>query len=354
MPAKGKHRRPKTSSLSRGFAVAGTGGAALALPLIGAAGAHAAGAPAAAPAAAPVSAPDAAPVSAPQSPESFQAPQAPQAAPAAAKASPTVYTVVSGDYLSKIAADRRLSGGWERLYADNRQAVGSDPSMIHPGLKLTLGAAAPAAESAPAPARPSQSQSQSRSGKAAAAPAPKSPDRSSGAAQAGSDDGSATKTPAKRPAASGGQGGDTSGDTSANAGTGTGFVAPVGGGISTQYRASGAMWSSGYHTGVDFIASSGTTVKAVGAGTVVSAGWGGAYGNEVVIRHADGKYSQYGHMSSLSVSTGQSVTPGQRIGLSGSTGNSSGPHLHFEIRTGPSYGSDVDPLAYLRSKGVSI
>lgn len=348
MPAKGKHRRPKTSSLSRGFAVAGTGGAALALPLIGAAGAHAAGAPAAAPVAAPVSAPDAAPVSVPQSPVSVQATQA---APVAAKAAPTVYTVVSGDYLSKIAADRRLSGGWERLYADNRQAVGSDPSMIHPGLRLTLGSAAPATESAPAPARPSQSQS--RSGKAAT-PAPKSPERSSGAAQAGSDDDSATKAPAKRPAASGGQGGETSGDTSANAGTGTGFVAPVGGGISTQYRASGAMWSSGYHTGVDFIASSGTTVKAVGAGTVVSAGWGGAYGNEVVIRHADGKYSQYGHMSSLSVSTGQSVTPGQRIGLSGSTGNSSGPHLHFEIRTGPSYGSDVDPLAYLRSKGVSI
>ncbi|MFE2526811.1 LysM peptidoglycan-binding domain-containing M23 family metallopeptidase [Streptomyces sp. NPDC059382] len=338
MPAKGKHRRPKTSSLSRGFAAAGTGGAALALPLIGAAGAHAAGAPASAPVAAPVSAPDAAPVSVPQAPVSTQA------APVAAKAAPTVYTVVSGDYLSKIAADRQVSGGWERLYADNRQAVGSDPSMIHPGLKLTLGAAAP--ESAPAPARPSQSQS--RSGKAA--PAPKAPERSSGAAQAGADDGSATKTPAKRPAASGGQGGDTS----ANAGTGTGFVAPVGGGISTQYRASGAMWSSGYHTGVDFIASSGTTVKAVGAGTVVSAGWGGAYGNEVVIRHADGRYSQYGHMSSLSVSTGQSVTPGQRIGLSGSTGNSSGPHLHFEIRTGPSYGSDVDPLAYLRSKGVSI
>ncbi|MFF3425627.1 peptidoglycan DD-metalloendopeptidase family protein [Streptomyces sp. NPDC002602] len=342
MPAKGKHRRPKTSSLSRGFAVAGTGGAALALPLIGAAGAHAAGAPASAPVAAPVSAPDAAPVSVPQAPVSLQATQA---APVAAKAAPTVYTVVSGDYLSKIAADRQVSGGWERLYADNRQAVGSDPSMIHPGLKLNLGAAAPAAESAPAPARPSQS----RSAKGAAA-APESTDRSSGAAQADSEAGSASKAPAKRPAAPTGQGDDTS----ANSGTGTGFVAPVGGGISTQYRASGAMWSSGYHTGVDFIASSGTTVKAVGAGTVVSAGWGGAYGNEVVIRHADGKYSQYGHMSSLSVSTGQSVTPGQRIGLSGSTGNSSGPHLHFEIRTGPSYGSDVDPLAYLRSKGVSI
>ncbi len=131
-------------------------------------------------------------------------------------------------------------------------------------------------------------------------------------------------------------------------------MAPLGGGISTNYKVAGSMWSSGYHTGVDFIASSGTTVKAVGAGTVVSAGWAGAYGNEVVIRHADGKYSQYAHLSSLSVSSGQSVTAGQSIGLSGSTGNSTGPHLHFEIRTGQSYGSDIDPVAYLRSKGVSI
>jgi murein DD-endopeptidase MepM/ murein hydrolase activator NlpD len=131
-------------------------------------------------------------------------------------------------------------------------------------------------------------------------------------------------------------------------------VAPVGGGVSTQYKVAGAMWSSGYHTGVDFIAAMGTSVKAVGAGTVVSAGWSGSYGNEVVIRHADGKYSQYAHLSQLSVSSGQSVTAGQSIGLSGSTGNSTGPHLHFEIRTSPSYGSDLDPIAYLRSKGASL
>ncbi len=65
-------------------------------------------------------------------------------------------------------------------------------------------------------------------------------------------------------------------------------------------------------------------------------------------------YSQYAHQSSLNVSTGQTVTGGQQIGLSGSTGNSTGPHLHFEVRTGPSYGSDVDPVAYLRQHGVSL
>ncbi|MCX5193899.1 M23 family metallopeptidase [Streptomyces sp. NBC_00249] len=133
------------------------------------------------------------------------------------------------------------------------------------------------------------------------------------------------------------------------------FVSPITGSyISTSYGAGGGMWSSGSHTGVDFHAASGTTVHAVGAGTVVEAGWGGAYGNNVVIRHNDGTYTQYGHMDSLSVSAGETVTPGQQIGLSGSTGNSSGPHLHFEARTGAQYGSDIDPAAYLRSHGVSI
>ncbi|MFE2548885.1 peptidoglycan DD-metalloendopeptidase family protein [Streptomyces sp. NPDC059355] len=326
MPAKGKHRRPKSRSVARGFAVAGTGGAALALPLLGAAGAQAAGAPAAAPAAAPVQAP--------------QLPAAPQAAPAAvAQGSPAtsaVYTVVPGDYLSKIAQDRHLSGGWQQLYADNREAVGADPSLIHPGLKLTLAA------KGEAPAR-----------KAAPAPAKKSSAAASAADPASKAKGSADAAPAPAPAAAPAK--KSTAVKSAAAVSAAGFVAPVGGGgISTPYKTPGAMWSSGYHTGVDFIASSGTTVRAVGAGTVVSAGWGGAYGNEVVIRHADGKYSQYGHLSQLSVSVGQSVTGGQTIGLSGSTGNSTGPHLHFEIRTGPSYGSDIDPLAYLRSKGVSI
>ncbi|CAL9565511.1 hypothetical protein SUDANB120_04734 [Streptomyces sp. enrichment culture] len=133
------------------------------------------------------------------------------------------------------------------------------------------------------------------------------------------------------------------------------FVSPLAGSyVSTQYRAGGGMWSSGSHTGIDFHADEGSVVRAVGVGTVVEAGWGGAYGNNVVIRHADGTYTQYGHLNSLSVSVGQQVTPGQQIGLSGSTGNSSGPHLHFEARTGAKYGSDIDPIAYLRSHGVSL
>ena len=133
------------------------------------------------------------------------------------------------------------------------------------------------------------------------------------------------------------------------------FVAPISGSyVSTGYKTGGSLWSSGSHTGVDFHAASGTSVHAVGRGTVVEAGWGGAYGNNIVIRMADGTYTQYGHLSSIGVSVGQSVTPGQQIGLSGATGNTTGPHLHFEARTTPEYGSDIDPVAYLRSHGVNV
>ncbi|MBL1085176.1 M23 family metallopeptidase [Streptomyces actinomycinicus] len=133
------------------------------------------------------------------------------------------------------------------------------------------------------------------------------------------------------------------------------FTAPIAHSyVSTAYQASSSLWSSGSHTGIDFHAASGTTVHAVGSGTVVSAGWGGAYGNQVVIRMADGMYTQYGHLSSIGVTVGQKVLPGQQIGLSGATGNVTGPHLHFEARTTPEYGSDVDPLAYLRKHGVQI
>ncbi|NEB80270.1 M23 family metallopeptidase [Streptomyces sp. SID14478] len=133
------------------------------------------------------------------------------------------------------------------------------------------------------------------------------------------------------------------------------FVAPVSHSyVSTGYKSGGSLWSSGSHTGIDFHAASGTAVHAVGSGTVVEAGWGGAYGNNVVIKMNDGTYTQYGHLSSIGVSVGQSVTPGQQIALSGATGNVTGPHLHFEARTSPDYGSDIDPIAYLRSHGVNV
>ncbi|MFE3401449.1 LysM peptidoglycan-binding domain-containing M23 family metallopeptidase [Streptomyces anulatus] len=315
MPAKGKHRRPKSGPISRGVLAAGTGGAALALPLIGATVANAAdqAAPAVKPAAASVAA----------------AHTAPATAPAASKAAPKTYAVVSGDYLAKIAAEHQLKGGWEKLYQDNRSTVGENPSLIHPGMKLTLGAKG----SAPAekPAAP----------KAAAPKAePKKVDPAPKADTVSADDS---------------EGSGNSAQTGSSEATGSGWSAPLASAnVTTQYRASGASWSSGYHTGSDFQAASGTPVLAIGPGTVVSAGNSGSYGNEVVIKHEDGMYSQYAHQSSLNVSVGQTVTGGQQIGLSGSTGNSTGPHLHFEVRTGPSYGSDVDPIAYLRQHGVSV
>ncbi|WP_031074428.1 M23 family metallopeptidase [Streptomyces sp. NRRL S-118] len=310
MPAKGKHRRPKSSPITRGFVAAGTGGAAIAIPLLGATGAHAAE-KSAAPA---------------------TAPQQVVAAAQTAKAAPRTYTVVAGDYLAKIAHNKNVKGGWQKLYKDNREVIGDDPSLILPGMKLTLGAKGSPAKGAPAKGAPAKG----APGKAAPAEsAPAEADRSEARASR-----SAAKAEAPAP--------------SAPQTSGSGFTAPVDAGITTPYRASGSMWSSGYHTGVDFAASSGSTVKAVGPGTVVSAGWSGAYGNEVIIQHADGSYSQYAHLSSLSVSSGESVSGGQQIGLSGSTGNSTGPHLHFEIRTSPSYGSDIDPIAYLRQHGVSI
>jgi murein DD-endopeptidase MepM/ murein hydrolase activator NlpD len=133
------------------------------------------------------------------------------------------------------------------------------------------------------------------------------------------------------------------------------FVAPIAHSyVSTGYQASSSLWSSGSHTGIDFHAATGTTVHAVGSGTVEATGWGGAYGNQIVIRMADGTYTQYGHLSSIGVTVGQKVVPGQQIGLSGATGNVTGPHLHFEARTSPDYGSDIDPVAYLRKHGVNV
>ncbi|MFI6941144.1 M23 family metallopeptidase [Streptomyces sp. NPDC050418] len=128
--------------------------------------------------------------------------------------------------------------------------------------------------------------------------------------------------------------------------------------LSASYAQAGGMWAH-KHSGQDFAVPIGTPVDAVHAGTVVKAGPNGAgdgpaYGNAVVIKHANGKYSQYAHLSKVQVKPGQQVKTGQQIALSGNTGNSSGPHLHFEIRTTPNYGSAINPVAYLRSLGVTV
>jgi murein DD-endopeptidase MepM/ murein hydrolase activator NlpD len=132
---------------------------------------------------------------------------------------------------------------------------------------------------------------------------------------------------------------------------------PVPGGVS----ASGLAWpvngpvvspfgprtiNGGYenHPGIDIAVPTGTPIRAAASGRVAIAGWVGGYGNYTCIQHSASLSSCYGHQSSIQVSVGQSVTQGQVIGLSGSTGNCTGPHLHFEVRIN---GSVVNPMNYL-------
>ncbi len=124
--------------------------------------------------------------------------------------------------------------------------------------------------------------------------------------------------------------------------------------VSSPYRATVPEWPGGHNTGVDFAVPGGTLVRAVTAGQVVAAGWAGSFGYQVVVRHTDGRHSQYAHLSSIRKQEGQDVLCGDVVGRSGSTGNCPGPRLHFEIRTGPGLGTDIDPLAHLAERGVDI
>ncbi|MFD7227688.1 transglycosylase family protein [Streptomyces sp. NPDC059881] len=252
------------------------------------------------------------------------------------------YTVARGDSLSGIADSQQVRGGWQALYEANRKVVGDDPDLILPGQRLVLRVTAPrpAAPGRPeAQPKPEQRKPQAKPEpvhQAKPKPKPKSEPRQE---QGQKEQRQKEQRQQERT--------DRSKHTA-------GFSAPVAAGTGTPYGKAGSSWSSGYHTGVDFPVPTGTSVKAVANGRVVSAGWAGAYGYQIVIRHEDGRYSQYAHLSALTVREGQRVNSGQRIARSGSTGNSTGPHLHFEVRTGPGYGSDIDPLAYLRSGGVGI
>jgi len=121
----------------------------------------------------------------------------------------------------------------------------------------------------------------------------------------------------------------------------------------STFGVGGDRWAN-KHSGQDFVVPTGTSVKAVHGGTVVEAGWGGSYGNNIVLKHGDNSYTQYAHLSKINVSVGEQLTTGQEIGKSGSTGNSTGPHLHFETRTTAEYGSGVEPISYLQKHGLSL
>ncbi|MFB8071127.1 peptidoglycan DD-metalloendopeptidase family protein [Streptomyces californicus] len=126
------------------------------------------------------------------------------------------------------------------------------------------------------------------------------------------------------------------------------WAKPVNAGYGTPFGKKGSMWSSGAHTGLDFPAAIGTAVKAVADGKVALAKSGGPYGNHIMLNHGGGLTSLYAHLNSILTSVGDSVTRGQKIGTVGSTGNSSGPHLHLEARVN---GRAVDPMTYLSGGG---
>jgi murein DD-endopeptidase MepM/ murein hydrolase activator NlpD len=120
----------------------------------------------------------------------------------------------------------------------------------------------------------------------------------------------------------------------------SGFIWPVSGPVTSTF---GMRWGR-MHEGIDIAATSGTPIRAPASGTVISAGWLGGYGNLIVIDHGGGLATAYAHMSGYAASSGQPVAQGQTIGFVGSTGHSTGPHLHFEVRVN---GAPVDPLGYL-------
>ncbi|MCM1143263.1 MAG: M23 family metallopeptidase [Blautia sp.] len=125
------------------------------------------------------------------------------------------------------------------------------------------------------------------------------------------------------------------------------YVKPISGGrLSSGFgrRKAPTRGASSYHKGIDWATPVGTAVMASSAGTVTKAGWGSGYGYVVYITHSDGRQTRYGHLSKVLVSVGQKVSQGQKIALSGNTGVSTGPHVHFEILIN---GSQVNPLNYL-------
>ena len=125
------------------------------------------------------------------------------------------------------------------------------------------------------------------------------------------------------------------------------YIKPISGGrISSRFgrRSAPTRGASTYHRGIDWATPIGTAVSASCSGTVTRAGWGSGYGYVVYINHEDGRQTRYGHLSKVLVKVGQRVNQGDKIALSGNTGRSTGPHLHFEILIG---GSQVNPLDYL-------
>ena len=115
--------------------------------------------------------------------------------------------------------------------------------------------------------------------------------------------------------------------------------------ITATFGQGGSRWARN-HTGTDFAAPTGTRIGAVMKGVVIFADWAGPYGRQVQVRHEDGTVTWYNHMSKFSVSVGETVYAGDLVGAVGMTGNTTGPHLHFEVR--PDGGEPINPMPWLR------
>ncbi|MGY1499038.1 M23 family metallopeptidase [Streptomyces sp. QTS52] len=123
--------------------------------------------------------------------------------------------------------------------------------------------------------------------------------------------------------------------------------------ITSTFGQAGSLWSSGYHTGLDFASPTGTPIKAIHSGTITEAGWSGSYGYRTILTLDDGTELWFAHQSSINVSVGQKVATGDVIGRVGATGNVTGAHLHLEVHTSSSDSAGIDPMAWLRSMGLN-
>jgi murein DD-endopeptidase MepM/ murein hydrolase activator NlpD len=136
-------------------------------------------------------------------------------------------------------------------------------------------------------------------------------------------------------------------DSAVSAGTGSSFVKPLNGRVTSEF---GPRWGT-MHKGLDLAAAAGSPIRAVTGGTVRRADWNGGYGNAVIIDHGNGLSTLYGHAASLNVKPGQKVNAGDIIAKEGSTGDSTGPHLHFEVRVND---KQIDPRPWLTARGITL
>ena len=130
----------------------------------------------------------------------------------------------------------------------------------------------------------------------------------------------------------------------------SGWVLPVSGyHLTGRFGNVSSLWAHA-HTGLDFAAPTGTPIRSIAPGVVIEVGWAGAYGQRTIVRLADGTELWYCHQNQVAATVGQRVKAGQLIGYVGSTGNTTGPHLHLEVRPTPDV--PVDPFAALVAKGL--